>query len=460
MSLALLSAFALYSSILAYIAFCAFKKNSRSSDYTLGNRSLNYWVTALAAQASDMGVWLFMGFPAAVYANGVGEAWVAVGLTFCMFLSWLIVAPKLRTLTEKYDATTLPSFFEKRFSDTSGLIRITSAIVCILFFMFYIASSFVALGYLFNEIFGLSYFAGISIGSVVVFYILLGGFLSLAWIDTFQGLFLLAMLILVVIAVVSKTSTSALCDAVTTTNKQGSWFNNLYNALAWGLGYFGMPHIITKFMGIKDVRDTHKAMVVGIAWQILATGTAVCIGLLGLSFFQTPLAGKEMQNLIFVMMTKELFSPFFAGIVLCAVIASTINNMGAQVLACTSVLAEDVYSKFFSRKRSHTNIQNASRIGVLLLCLSAFIFAYFNRGKGVYELVLYAWSGLGSAFGPLVLVSLHTKMRNRYAAFAGILGGALTAGIVPFFAPQMMVMIPAFAVSFACMGITHFLCKN
>jgi len=452
MSFEMLSAFALYCLILCFIGFQAIKKSKKSADYTLGNRSLNYWVTALAAQASDMGVWLFMGFPAAIYANGLSEAWVAVGLTFFMCLSWLLVAPKLRTTTEAYNSTTLPSFFEKRFNDTSGVLRIVSALFTLIFFMFYIAASFVALGYLFGNIFGLSYVAGISIGSLVVFYILLGGFLSLAWIDTFQGFFLLSMLILVACTALSHIGgLSALSLTSGSQHSSGSIWGYLNIAIGWGLGYFGMPHVITKFMGIKDVREIKKAMIVGIAWQIVALSTAVAIGLIGASFFTHGLVNKD---LIFVMMTKELFNPFFTGIILCAIIASTINNMGAQVLSCTSVLAEDFYSRFVNTKRkSVVSVQTASRIGVILICLSAFIFAYFNRGESVYELVYYAWAGLGCSFGPLILVSLHTKLSNRYAALAGILGGGLTAGLLPYFTTDIKAMIPGFIVSFLCMGL-------
>ena len=452
MSFEMLSAFALYCIALGFIGFRAYKKSKKTADYTLGNRSLNYWVTALAAQASDMGVWLFMGFPAAIYANNISEAWVAPGLIIGMLLSWMLVAPKLRTVTETYNSSTLPSFFEKRFNDTSGILRIISALFCLVFFMFYIASSFVALGYLFGNIFGLSYVTGILIGSCVVFYILLGGFLSLAWIDTFQGFFLLSMLILVACTALSHIGgLQALSWKAHSQNNSISLLSILNIAIGWGLGYFGMPHVITKFMGIKDVREIKKAMVVGIAWQIIALSAAVGIGLIGASFFTHDLINKD---LIFVMMTKELFNPFFTGVILCAVIATTINNMGAQVLACASVLAEDFYGRFVNTKRKNVvSVQTASRIGVLVLCLSAFVFAYFNRGKSVYELVYYAWAGLGCSFGPLVLVSLHTKLSNRYAALAGILGGGITAGLFPYINTDIKAMIPGFVVSFACMGL-------
>ena len=458
MSLSLLIAFALYCTLLAFICFLALKKNKNAADYTLGNRSLNYWVTALAAQASDMGVWLFMGFPATVYATGISGAWIAIGLTFFMGLSWLFVAPKLRIATEKYDSVTLPTFFEKRFNDPSGMLRITSALFCLLFFMFYIAASFVALGYLFNDVFGISYLAGISIGSCVVFYILLGGFLSLAWIDTFQGFFLLMMLILVASTALSHCGGIPALTAAAHHGASDSLFKSLENAIGWGLGYFGMPHVITKFMGIRDVRNMKKAMVVGLVWQIVALSAAVCIGLIGTLYFTQ---GLENNDLIFVILTKSFFNPFFAGIILCAIIATTINNMGALVLSCTSVLAEDFYSRFAGKKViQKLSVQNASRLGVLIICASAFVFALCNEGKGINSLVYYAWAGLGSSFGPLILVSLHTKMTNRYAALAGILGGGLTAGLLPYITTDILAMIPAFIVSLLCMGIVRGTFKN
>ncbi len=455
MNMEMLVAFGLYLTILGIIGFAAYRRSTQSSDFTLGARSLSYWVTALAAQASDMSGWLFMGFPAMIYTNGLCEVWTAIGLTFFMWLTWKCVAPKLRTMTEHYQSETLPSFFEERFQDTSGRLRLVSAFFCLFFFTFYIAANFVALGHLFESIFNLSYLTGIGIGSLMIGYILLGGFLSIAWIDFFQGIFLLAMIILVpCIALGHVGGTSAIMDQMQLKGLPlsiipGSW-SEILQALAaatWGLGYFGMPHIVTKFMGIQNPSELKKAMRVGLSWQIASLLAAVAVGVIGIAFFKDGIADPQ---LIFVTMTKTLFHPFFAGLILCAILASAVNAMGAQVLASASVLAEDIYKRFIAETDpaiARARIQSGSRYSVLLICLLAFIYAFYNREQKIYDLVYYAWAGLGCSFSPLVLIALHTRLNNRCAALAGILAGGLTAALWPFVHSSIPAMIPGFALS-------------
>ncbi len=468
MNLEMVVAFGLYILVLGIIGFLAYRQSNASADFTLGSRSLSYWVTALAAHASDMSGWLFMAFPAAIYEKGMMEAWTAVGLTFFMWLSWKYVAPKLRSMTEHYHSETLPSFFEERFGDTSGTLRLVSAFFCLLFFTFYIAANFFALGHLFDAIFNVSYTTGIAIGSLVVCYILLGGFLSIAWIDCFQGIFLLGMIILVPCVVYGHVG--GVYSLIEQANLRGlslsiipRSYTELLNALmtaSWGLGYFGMPHIITKFMGIRDVKEMKKAMHVGIAWQTVTLLAAVSVGLLSIAYFPNDLAQPSHA---FIIMTKELFTPFVAGLILCAILASAINVMGAQILSCASVLAEDCYKKFARQTNKVTtayHIMIASRVSVLAICLIAFTYAYFNREQTIYDLVLYAWTGLGCSFGPLVLVALHTQLRNKYAALAGIVVGGLTAGLWPFFNTSICAMIPGFAFSLAAIWLVNMMTKS
>lgn len=460
MNIEILAAFSLYFSLVATIGFVAYRKSQKSADFSLGSRSLSYWVTALAAQASDMSGWLFMAFPASIYQFGLIKAWTMVGLTFFTYLNWKFVGPKLRVLTEKYNSLTLSTFFEKRFNDHSGLLRMVSAFFCLLFFTFYISAGFVALGLLFESIFGISYTIGMLIGFLIVFYILLGGFLSIAWIDFFQGMFLFAMIILVpVVAFFSIDGIQQIIQVAQVKQISLQLFPQslehfgqiLMIAIGWGLGYFGMPHIVTKFMGIKDVHEMKKAMRLGLSWQVITLSAAVCVGLIGIAMYPQGLVDNQ---LLFVTMTKSLFPPFFAGIILCAILASAINVMGAQVFSSASVLAEDFYRHFIPKTdQAHANrqIRFASRVSVIIICAIAFTFAYFNRAMTIDSLVYYAWAGLGCSFGPLVLVSLHTKLQNRWAALAGILGGGVTAGLWPYFNTTIMAMIPGYIVSVLCM---------
>ncbi len=462
MNLEIIVAFGVYFSILGTIGFFAYLRSRKTADFILGSRSLSYWVTALAAHASDMSGWLFMAFPAAVYAHGLIEAWTAVGLVAFMYLNWRFVAPKLRAQTERYHASTLSSFLEQRCNDQTGLIRNISALFCLLFFIFYISANFVALGHLFESIFSISYSTGIFLGALVIFYILLGGYLSIAWVDFFQGMFLLAMIILVpVIAFFTLNGTQDIIHAASTRHvvlsaiprSLGDFATALLLAIGWGLGYFGQPHIVTKFMGIKDVSEMRKAQRLGLTWQSLTLLAAIGVGLVGLAFFPQGLANPE---LIFVTMTKQLFRPFFAGLILCAILASAINVIGAQVLASASILAEDFYKHIMRRKPSdvlNQQVQWASRLSVVAICVLSLWFALYNQQKTIYELVYYAWAGLGCSFGPILLLTLHRDNVHTNVALAGITMGGVTAGLWPLVNTTIPAMIVGFAVSVAAMGV-------
>ncbi|MBX9744056.1 MAG: hypothetical protein K2X08_02460, partial [Chlamydiales bacterium] len=266
--------FIIYFAVLLGIAWFSYQKQTSDTDFLLGNRSLNFWLTALSAHASDMSSWLFLGYPALIYASGVFSAWAAIGLTFFMFLNWHFIAPRLRTITEQSNSLTLSSYFETRFADTSGTLRLLAGCTSIIFFLFYISSGLVGLGILVETLFNLNYLAGVSIGLlVVVTYVFMGGYKTIAWIDLFQGFFLLAVIIFIPIALLQpigglspvlntiaakKLSTSLFPDYSLTT-----WISIFLTTMGWGLGYFGQPHIVTKFMGIRRVSDMHKAKYLG-----------------------------------------------------------------------------------------------------------------------------------------------------------------------------------------------------
>jgi sodium/proline symporter len=450
----MIAAFALYFITLTGIGIYFYHRNKYASDYIIGNRSINYWVTAIATQASDMGSWLFMGFPAAVYAAGLFEFWTAIGLTVCMLLNWVFIAPRLRAQTEQYHALTLATFFERRLHDTSGILRIVSATITIYFFTCYIASSVVALGRLFEAAFGIDYFLGAVLGLLSgVLFTLIGGFLAVAWCNLFQGLFLLAMILIVpIFATISCGGIAAVLQATTTygvslslMSKTQSIFAAISLALGWGLGYFGQPHILINFMGIDDPKKIRSATWVGISWQILVLTAATAIGIIGVCYFNHAIANPE---LIFIDMAKTLFPPFMAGLVLCAILAATLSTMDNHILISGSTFAEDIYLTHINKNASQQQLIWVSRIMSTLVALYA-LYVASDNSSSVYQLVNYAWSGIGSAFGPIVILALYTKTLTRNGALLGLISGAIIAGIWPWFNSSLLPMVPGFFCSLA-----------
>ena len=427
-----------YFAVILLIAFISYRKQQSDSDFIIGNRSLSFWLTALSAHASDMSSWLFLAYPAEIFTQGVFYAWAAVGLTGFMFLNWQFVAPKIRMVTEQLGSLTLNSYFETRFGDKSGAIRVVSALMAILFYTIYITSGLYALGILVESLFGLSYFVGISFGLlIVVIYVFMGGYKTVAWIDLFQGFFLLGVIVFIPVFLLFKFGgVQPILHAVSLKGISTSLFPDYsYKTVwqifmitaGWGLGYFGQPHIITKFMGINRVSEMGKAKWLGISWQSIALISATWIGLIGVYMF--PQGLKESQEVI-LDIVKTTFAPFFAGLVLCAILAATTNVMAAQILVVASNLAEDLYKRIFRKQASPVELLWVTRSSVVFIAVLGFVIAYFKITT-IFQLVLYAWSGLGASFGPLLLLSLYVKNLNRYGAFAGILVGGLTAAVWP-----------------------------
>lgn len=464
-------AFIAYFSILLFIGVVVHHKQSSSSDFIMGNRSLNFWLVALSAHASDMSAWLFMAFPMTIFVSGLSHAWIAMGLLTGMLLNWRFVATRLRLMTEHYKCYTLSSFFEKRYEDTSGTIKLISAIAMIIFMTHYLSAGLIGMGILLEALFGMNYYFGLSVAMVVVIiYTFIGGFTTVAWTDFFQAVFLLIMILLVpLIAFNFIGGIGPILEIAHEKNISLSLgfegiegFINVFSlAFGWGLGYFGMPHIITKFMGIKDPAKLKKSMLVGMSWQIVTLAAATCIGLIGIAFFPEGLAVPEM---VFIEMVKVLFHPFVAGFILCAVIAANMSTMDSQVLVCASIVSEDLFKQL--RKSPPTDFQVlwASKISVVVIALVALLIS-FNRSATVLGTVLYSWSGLGSAFGPLVLVSLYSKKTNLYGAIAGIIVGATAVMIWPQINPMVttytiLPMIPGFISSLISIYLVSFLTRG
>lgn len=449
-----------YLLVLVFIVYITLKKQKTEKDFVLGSRGLNFWLTALSAHASDMSQWLFMGFPALVYMQGIFGAWTAIGLTVFMFINWHFIAPKIRIITEQTNSLTLNAYFENRFADKSGVIRLISALITLTFFTIYISSGVVALGSIVETLFGLDPMWGMSIGVILIAsYVYVGGYTTVAWIDLFQGFFLLAVIIGIPAflfynlggfsPVMEKVRSLGLSTSLLPDYSLSTFLSALAFVFGWGLGYLGQPHILTKFMGIKKVTDMKKSKYLGISWQILALGAATSIGLFGIYLF--PESTTEPSKII-LLIANQFLSPFFIGLILCAILAAVTNVMAAQILIVASSLSEDVYKRWFNREASSRQLLNVSRMSVLFTAIVAYIIASLKIST-IYSLVLFAWSGIGGAFGPLVLSSLYSKKINRYGAIAGLLIGGITALFWPFVSHHFPIIkefpiIPAFILSF------------
>ena len=448
MNIGIISAFVIYTGLLGILSLLFYAKKQNASSFLLGSRSANYVVTAIAAQAADMGGWLFLGFPAAIYSHGLFGAWIAIGLVIFMYLNWTYIAPRLRTDTEKLNSLTLSSFFAARFNDKKGTLRVISALFSVLFFTFYIASGVVGLGRLFYTAFGLDYHISIIVGlSLSVLYALIGGFMAVAWSNLIQGLFLLVVIIAV--PFYGYSSINGIQSIINIAQAKGISLA-LYtgpesilpalNLLAWGLGYFGQPHIITYFMGIDDVRKIKYATYVGMAWQITVLGAATIIGLIGIAFF--PL-GLDNPELLFMNMTKILFPSLIVGFVFCAILAAIFSTLNSQILLSGSVIAEDLYAVYVGKALESKKAVLITRMGALITALIALAIAW-SDSNSVFDLVSYAWSGLGSAFGPVVIGSLYSSNITHNAALIAMITGGAVSALWPIINVPCMSIVPGF----------------
>lgn len=454
----ILIAFFSYLVIILIIGLVSHKKQTSSADFVIGNRSLNFWLTALTAHASDMSAWLFMAFPAALFIQGMPSLWIALGLIGGMFLNWQFIAEKLRIETEKYNSYTLSTYFERRFSDSTGTIRIATALMSVLFLTIYLSAGLYGMGLLFGSLFGLNQYIGLSVAvTVVMIYTFFGGFVTVAWTDFFQGVYL--MLVLIITAVTSYfaiPSIEALHNIAASKDISlnlvpdlsfYSLLSLVFLILSWGLGYYGQPHIVTKFMGIKTPSEIKKSKYFGMTWQVISLGAAAAVGIIGIALFPNGLANPE---LVFVETVKTLFHPLTVGFILCGLIAANMSTMDSQILVCASVLSEDLYKCVFKKTATSKELLNVSRLAVIFVSLLSLMIAFFSTAS-ILSIVLYAWSGLGCAFGPLVITSLYFQRANRYGAIAGILTGGTLAGLWPVLNPYITSfpvpsMIPGFFI--------------
>lgn len=462
--------FAVYILLMVGIGFVAWRSINSLDDYILGGRNLGSLVTALSAGASDMSGWLLLGLPGALYLGGASESWIAVGLVIGAWCNWNYVAAPLRVYTERSNnALTLPDYFTQRFEDRSRLLRIISAVIILVFFAIYSASGIVAGARLFESVFHVPYAQALWIGAgATILYTLAGGFLAVSWTDTVQAMLMIFALILtpvmVILAVGGVEPSMALIAQSDPANLdffRGGTLVGIVSLLAWGLGYFGQPHILARFMAAESAKSIRNARRIGMAWMVLCLLGAMAVGFFGIAYFaQHPeQAGPVAANneRVFIELSGLLFDPWIAGILLSAILAAIMSTLSCQLLVCSSAITEDFYKGFFRRSASQRELVWVGRAAVLAVSMLAIALAA-NPDSKVLGLVSYAWAGFGAAFGPVVLFSLGWKRMTRNGALAGMLTGALTVLVWKQFAWfGLYEMVPGFLLaSLAIVMVSRF----
>ncbi len=445
----ILVAFAIYLALMVVIGAIYMRQTSNSEDYFLGGRGLNGWVAALSAQASDMSGWLLMGLPGAVYSFGTGQIWIAVGLFIGTVLNWIFISGRLRKYTiAANNSLTLPEYFGNRFRDKKKILLLVSSIMIVIFFLVYTASALAAGGKLFNTVFGLDYHLALTIGAAVILaYTLMGGFMAVCTTDFIQGtLMLIGLLVVPIVAYMMLPGGAGISELLNESGAAGgaaSFLNpledggnklsfiSILSQLAWGFGYCGMPHILVRFMAIRDDKELKKSRWIAIIWDILSLGAACFIGVIGRCFLLPTILGETegaaSSESVFIEMIKRLFTenlalPFIGGIFLCGILAAIMSTADSQLLVTASAVSEDLYHQFVDKKADSKKVLAVSRITVLAVALLAFIIAW-DPDSSIMGLVSNAWAGLGSSFGPIVLMSLFWRRTNLPGAIAGIISG-------------------------------------
>ncbi len=450
-------AFGLYAAALLIVGLWARKHSKRQNDsnFLLADRSLNFWVGAISANASDMSAWLFLGLPFMLYTEGGIRLWTPIGLLIFMFLSWRLVAGPLRRQTGEYGVSTLSSYFAVRLQDSCGILRTTGAIITLLFLTPYVGAGLIAVGRYCETLLGLPYHTGCVLGAaLVVAYTTAGGLAAVAWVDFVQGMFLLVVIALVpwlayqALPVGQTIAGAAAAKGVSLTLLPDFSGASLLQAaslcLGWGVGYFGQPHILDKFMAMRDPDKMRASAFISSAWQLLALGSSAACGLVALAFVQP---GPQDPQLVFVDMVQLLFSPPMAAGVLCAVLAATLSSMDSQILVLASVIAHDLSPSLLGKTPKPKQMLWIARGGIVVMSLAALGIAW-SESQVIYNLIEFCWMGLGCAFGPVVLMCLHSRFITRWGALAAMITGGTIGACWSLFDLPLSAPLPGFTAAF------------
>lgn len=473
-------AFVLYFAVVLFIGIFFFlrTKSGGEKEYFLGGRSMGPWVTAMSAQASDMSGWLLMGFPGSILAFGLGQAWIGIGLTIGTIANWLLIARRLRLFSAAAgDSITLPQYLSNRFAAQSPALRIICAVVFLVFFTVYVASSFVAGTTVFTSIFNIDErIAMLIFVLILICYTFLGGYKAVCWTDFFQGIMMLIALLAIPIAIcLTQNLDASLLNQVVTGSDgtQYSFVSNVFSAswqeivsgLAWGLGYFGMPHILVRFMGIKKPSLVKKSATVAIIWVVLALVSAILIAYFGRMLVGEQLLAAGMQKMVFIELARMLFPAFIAGLLMAAIIAASMSTADSQLLVASSSFTADIYKPVFRKKATDKEVLWVGRAVVIVISVIAYFIAS-SKGSGaqaIMNMVENAWGGFGSAFGAVIILSVFWRRFTYKGAVAGVIAGAVTDVLWLIFLSKptgIYEILPGFIVSMLAAVIVTLLDKK
>ena len=479
-------AFVIYLSFMIMIGVMYAKKNNSSSDFFIGGRKVGPWMTALSAEASDMSGWLLMGLPGLAYLGGMKEAfWTALGLVIGTYLNWLIVAKPLRKCTIAFgDAITIPEFLTNRFKDKSKVLSTVSVIFIIVFFTIYTASGFVACAKLFNSVFGLPYHVGLVMGTIVILlYTVLGGYLAVCATDFVQGsLMFVACIVAAIVMVCVLGGPANAAESVAQFSQraingefgeamqvkylanQNYGVMSIISALAWGLGYFGMPHILVRFMGIRSNKDVALSRRIATVWVVIAFIGTLVVGSLGTVYLPQILSPSAAET-VFSATIQKMFPAFIGGLFLCAILAAAMSTADSQLLVASSAFSQDIFKGLIKKDASVKEVLSISRIAVFIIAAIAFVLS-LDVNSSIFGLVSYAWAGFGATFGPLILLALFWKGATAKGAIAGLITGGVTvvawhnipASVCPIFG--VYEILPAFILCLVVAVVVSLLDKN
>lgn len=466
-------AFILYLVLMMSIGLYYSRRQKNLSSYILGDRQLGPWLTSMSAEASDMSGWMLMGLPGYAYLHGLSAFWTGIGLIVGTWANWVLVSQRLRNYTEVADnSLTIPDYLSNRFEDRKNGLRLICALFIILFFIIYTSSGFVAAGKLFNTIFGIPYLHALLLGAfVVVFYTFLGGFSAVALTDFIQGTMMFFTVLYVPVA-----ATIALGGPMPTLDilsKEGSDFFSFFpdstgisallvmivSSLGWGLGYFGQPHILVKFMAIGDPKELKKSTRIAMTWVLLSLSFAIAIGVVGKAYLSTPLENANAER-VFILMAESLSAPFITGIIWSAILAAIMSTSSSQLLVTSSAVSRDLFQAFLKKDASEKTLIHVSRLSVLLVSAIA-VYLGSDPNSYIFSIVSYAWAGFGACFGATVLLSLYWKRMTLKGAYAGVIVGGLTVLIWKHFEWfGLYELVPGFFFSVAAIVIVSLMDKK
>lgn len=462
--------FIVYLIAMVAVGFYFYSRAKRIDEYLLGGRGLGSWVTALSAEASDMSSWLLMGLPGAIYLAGLSESWIALGLVIGTFLNWQLVAARLRIYTAETKSITMSSFLGNRFKDPTNMIRLFSSAITLFFFTVYASSGLVGAGKLFESVFHINYGVAVLVGMIVmILYTLMGGFLAVCWTDLFQAILMILAIMIVPAIAYDHIDPTMMKEAFAL--KPGA-FNfipegamlwaivGIISSVSWGLGYFGQPHILVRFMGIRSIKLLPKAKTIAMIWVIISLTCSVIIGMLSIPLYQGLTGGNEEKVLIYIV--RDYVSPYLGGIILAAILAAIMSTVSSQLLVSSSTLTEDVYAHLIRKYRaSGREMMAVSRFCVVLISGLALSLA-LNGSSNIFKLVTFAWGGFGAAFGPVVIMALYSRKTAWYSALAGMVSGTAVMLVWYFtgMSSYLYEIVPGFLTNFIVMFVINFIKPN